>query len=128
MIFFTLLKRVISATLTLTTHCQWLTLKLTKSYNKLETDTSTLDKWLTNNGMLLNEDKCQFLIIESSGVLRNENASASVGSKKITECNKGKLLGITFDRNIIMAEHIQNMCKQVSNKLHALARISTFFK
>ena len=83
---------------------------------KVETDIYTVDKWFTNNGMLLNEDKGQFLIIESSGVLRNENASVSVGSKKITQCNKGKPLGITFHRNINMAEYIQNMCKQTSNK------------
>ena len=37
---------------------------LDKIIGKHETDTGILDTWFKNNGMLLNEDKCYFMIIE----------------------------------------------------------------
>ena len=70
--------------------------------------------------MLLNEDKCQFMIIEPSNISRNNKAKIKIENKFIEEVNKGKLLGIT------MSEHIKHICKQASNKLYALARISNY--
>ena len=93
---------------------------------KLELDILVLNTWFENNGMLLNENKCQFMIIESSHSTRNNVAKINVAGKTIEECKKGKLLGITFDNNLTMAEHIKHICKQASNKLYALARISHF--
>ena len=37
---------------------------LDKIIGRLETDIDILDRWFNNNGMLLNEDKCHFMIIE----------------------------------------------------------------
>ena len=37
-----------------------------------------------------------------------------------------KLLGITIDKKLNFSEHISKLCKKVSSKLHALARISNF--
>ena len=93
---------------------------------KLESDIQSLNIWFENNGMLLNGDKCQFMIIESNRSLRNEVENVSIAGKNIEECKKGKLLGITFDNNLTMTEHIKHICKQASNKLYALARISHF--
>ena len=66
------------------------------------------------------------MIVESNRAGRKEMSKISFGNTTITECNEGKLLGITFDKNISMTNHIHKMCKQASNKLHALARISTY--
>ena len=93
---------------------------------KLEVNIEILNSWFINNAMVLNEDKCQFLIVESPRVIRNETATLSIGNKIIEEAKNGKLLGITLDRNINMNKHIQKLCKQAGNKLHALARISPF--
>ena len=97
-----------------------------KIISKLEADIIILENWFQNNGMLLNEDKCQFLIIESARSSRNEIAKIQTQNKSIEETKKGKLLGITFDNNITMSEHIKNICKQASNKIYALARISNY--
>ena len=94
--------------------------------SQLESDINILERWFTNNGMLLNEDKCKFLIIEPSRTLRNESMKIKAHNKTNEEVKKGKLLGITFDNNITMDEHIKNLCKQAGNKLYALARISHF--
>ena len=94
--------------------------------HRLTLDISVLHKWFTNNGLVLNEDKCQFLIIQSSRAIKNVISTITFRNKTISECDKGKLLGITLDNNLTMADHIQKICKQASNKLHALARISKF--
>ena len=93
---------------------------------KLESDIKNLNSWFIDNGMLLNGDKCQFMLIGSSRNSRNHTESISIAGNRITECKMGKLLGITFDNQLTMNEHIKHLCKQASNKLYALARISHF--
>ena len=89
----------------------------------LESDIDVLQQWFTNNGMLLNETKCQFLIIESLKNTRDKTAEIKIQNKTITESTSGKLLGITIDNNLTMNDHIKHLCKQAGNKLNALARI-----
>ena len=91
----------------------------------LETNISVLNRWFSNNSQILNGDKCQLLIIESSRSLRNESVAVNVGNIVVEEKQNGKLLGITIDKHNTMGEHIKKMCKQASNKLSALARISS---
>ena len=43
-----------------------------KIITKLESDIKILETWFKNNGMVLNEDKCQFMIIEPSNISRNK--------------------------------------------------------
>ena len=106
---------------------------LSMADTNIETITSTLNNdiinvynWFKNNHLSLNEDKCQFFIIERPGTSRNEIAEINIHNKAIYETKKGKLLGITFDKNINMNDHIKSICKKASNKLYALARISTY--
>jgi hypothetical protein len=76
--------------------------------------------------MLLNGNKCKFMVIRPSRILQNYTEKMTIASNNITESQSGKLLGITFDNQLTMSEHIKNMCKQASNKLYALARISNY--
>ena len=94
--------------------------------SKLELDIRSLDEWLQNNYMLLNQEKCQFMIIESSRAQRIEKAKIKLSNKYIEEISKGKLLGISFDNKLTMSDHIKKICKQSSNELYALARISPY--
>ena len=93
---------------------------------KLQEDTGKLREWFCHNGMILNGDKCQFMIIESSRNNRRNTSEIKIGENLVKESKIGKLLGITFDNNINMKEHIKGICKQASNKLYALARISSY--
>ena len=94
--------------------------------SKLETDIQNLSSWSKANGMLLNGDKCQFLLIESSRTMRNHTSEIEIGDKYVEESRKGKLIGINFDNNLTMVDHIKYIFIQASSKLHALARISHF--
>ena len=106
-------------------------LEIEEIINRLEANINVLNSWFINNGMVLNGDKCQFVIIKScrAELFRGEGsktATIKVGNKTIEEQRNGKLLGITIDKNINMAEHIRKLCKQAGIKLHALARISPY--
>ena len=99
---------------------------LNEIISSLEYDIDNVHKWFSQNGMVLNEDKCQFMILESQKSIRNEEAQVNVCGKSVIETNKGKLLGITIDNHLSMKDHIKNICKQASNKLNALARIANY--
>ena len=77
-----------------------------KIIKALEADIDVLQTWFSENGMLLNETKCQFLLIESSRSMRDELAEIKVLDKIITESRSGKLLGIIIDNNITMKDHM----------------------
>ena len=94
--------------------------------SKLESDMEILNSWFIDNGMLLNGDKCQFLLLGPSSVSRNNIEKVTFAGKTVNECKTGKLLGITFDNQLTMIDHIKGICKQASNKLYALARISHY--
>ena len=93
---------------------------------KLESDISNLDIWFINNGLILNEKKCQLMIVEPPQSQRNGTVNIKVRNKKLYEVKNSKLLGISFDSNINMVSHIKGICKQAGNKLNALARISHY--
>ena len=85
----------------------------------LEKDTSILMKWFNNNYFKMNADKCHLLITN-----HDQDVSANIGGQQIQCCKSVKLLGVYIDNNLDFNEHVSNICKKVSNKLHALRRVS----
>ena len=67
----------------------------------------------------MNPDKCHLLITNC-----DNGVSINVDNETIERSNSVKLLGITIDNRLHFNDHISNLCKKVSVKLHALARIS----
>ena len=88
--------------------------------NTIENDASILMKWFQDNYLKMNEDKCHLLITNQN----DSCISVNIGNETISNRNSEKLLGITIDNNLNFTEHISTICKKVSLKLHALARIS----
>ena len=77
--------------------------------------------------MLPNEDKCHFMIIESTWNTRHIKERIKFRKQTIKETNNAQLLGITLTYNILtMNDRIKNICNQASSKLYALARISHY--
>ena len=56
----------------------------------------------------------------------NTTGQAHAGTDIIHGSRSVKLLGITIENELNFTEHISNLCKKASQKLHALARISHF--
>ena len=94
--------------------------------SKLESDINVLDNWFKTNGLLLNEKKCQFMIIEPPSISRCNTEKIKIRGKNLDEVKQSKLLGINFDNNINMIDHIKTICNQAGRKLNALARISHY--
>ena len=86
---------------------------------KLESDTMSAIMWLEANYMKLNPDKCYFLIAGRTPEL----LWAKVGQEKIWESSQEKLLGMVIDKNLNFNSHLFNICKKVSTKVTALARL-----
>ena len=67
----------------------------------------------------MNADKCHLLITK-----HEENVSATIDGHTIPASKSVKLLGVQIDNNLDFNEHVSNICKKVSKKLHALRRVS----
>ena len=90
--------------------------------NRLETDSSILAKWFTENYMKLNEEKCHLMIFGN----KSKDSVVAIGESTIKESKYEKLLGVTFDKKLSFTKHVQDLCKKAHQKLHALARLSNY--
>ena len=91
--------------------------------NILESNSSTLIKWFNDNYLKMNTDKCHLLITN-----HDDDVTAKIGNDIIHGSKFVKLLGVKIDNKLDFNVHISNLCKKVSLKLHALARISHFME
>ena len=88
---------------------------------RLEETAKSLSKWFSDNQMKANPGKCHLLLNNSC-----KKNKINVGEFEIESSTQEKLLGITIDNNLNFASHVENLCKNASRKVHALARISPF--
>ena len=67
----------------------------------------------------MNAGKSQLLVTK-----HDDNVHIEVDHEIIENSKTVKLLGITIDNQLNFTEHVSNICKKASAKLHAIARIS----
>ena len=79
---------------------------------RLETGGTLVAKWFSDN--YWNDDKYHLVIFGDKY------------SKAIATIIYEKLLGITFDGKLSFRTHVEDLCKKANQKLHALARLSTY--
>ena len=82
-------------------------------------DTSILNRWFKDNYLQMNPDKCHLLVCN-----HDKDVSIILDNEVIDSSESVKLLGITIDRKLDFNEHVSKICKKVSSKLHALARVA----
>ena len=87
---------------------------------KLEEVGKVFFEWFSNNFLRANADKCHLIL--STG----EPFSINIDNEVIKNSNNKKLLGINLNNRLDFDTHVANICNRVSNKLHALARISQY--
>ena len=81
-----------------------------------------LSLWFENNYMRMNEDKSHLFVFGSKG----KEVSVNVSVSSIQESDEEKLLGVTLNRRLNFKNHVSNLCRKASQKLHALARVSKY--
>ena len=87
---------------------------------KLEKISIALLTWFKNNGMKANAEKCHLLLSLSN------DAEANIGEAIIKSRNDEKLLGVIIDNKLNFEKHVNNICDKASQKLNALARVSSY--
>ena len=87
---------------------------------KLEVNTNEIVEWFRINYMKSNADKNHLI------VTNYDNASITVDNNVIEGSTSVKLLGVTIDNKLYFDEHVSKVCKKVSTKLHALARVANY--
>ena len=84
---------------------------------KLESVSSKLFKWFSDNEMKANKDKCHFI------TSKNISATISIDNTNIKNSECEKILGIKVDGNLNFNEHLHGIIKIASRKVNALSRV-----
>ena len=87
---------------------------------KLEVKANEIFQWFNENAMKANAANGHLLITA------NEERNISIGGEKIQNSKNGKLLGVTIDNKLSFTEHVHEVCDKASQKLNAVARLSSF--
>ena len=88
---------------------------------KLQDDSKCLIEWYESNYLKPNPDKWHLLLSESRG-----DCFIKISNECIYNSTDEKILGVHFDNKLNFNVHLNKLCKRASQKLHALARVSTF--
>ena len=86
----------------------------------LEEVSETLFKWFNDNLMKINAGKCHLFASTNNTVKQN------IGNFDITNSKNEKLLGIKFDHKLSFDDHISELCKKDSRKIHTLSRGASY--
>ena len=70
--------------------------------------------------MKINADKCHLL------VSTNNTVKIKVGNFDLTKSKSEKLLGVKFDHKLSFDDHISELSKKASNKIHALSIVASY--
>ena len=87
---------------------------------KLKVKANDIFQWFNENAIKENTDKCHLLITT------NEERNISIRGEKIQNRKSEKLLGVSIDNKLYFTEHVHKICDKASQKLNALARLSSF--
>ena len=74
--------------------------------------------------MKLNKEKCHLLVFGE----KDRQISIIIGPSVIKESNEETLLCVVIDQKLNFKQHSNMVCRKASQKLHALARASTYMQ
>ena len=86
---------------------------------KLESESLILFKWFSDNGLQAKSGKSHVMLTTDNKLKINIKDS-------LTSNEKVKLLGETVDNKLSFEPHFSLVCKKISQKIHALAKVSKF--
>ena len=88
--------------------------------NSLSHDFTISSKWFYNNFMVLNPDKCSFMLL---GVDTEFQTNLECGNETLKNSKQEKVLGVTIDKKLNFALHLSNITKNANIKFNALTRV-----
>ena len=93
--------------------------------NSLSHDFTILSQWFYNNFMVLNPDKCSFMLL---GVDDELQTNLVCGNKTLKNSKQEKVLGVTIDNKLNFAKHLSNITKKANIKFIALFNMDVLHK
>ena len=89
---------------------------------EIEEKASCVFDWFSADYFKANPKKSHFLLTS------NEQVHLNLDDLIIKTIKSEKLLGINIDHFLTFNEHVSKLCKKASQKLHAIACISSYLK
>ena len=86
----------------------------------LEKIAKEIFKWLEDNEMQGNTDKCHVLLSTS------QKLHVNIGTSQIENSKYEKLLGVNIDSNLSFEKHQNIICGKARAKINALGRVAHF--
>ena len=91
--------------------------------NSLSHDFTILSKWFYNNFIVLNPDKCSFMLL---GVDDELQTNVICGNETLKNSKQEKILVVTIDNKLNFATHLLNIIKNVNIKFNTLTRVQKY--
>ena len=91
----------------------------------LKTDLVGVMEWFKINSLKANLGKFQFMILGNKDG-RSFNINIHINNVQTKNSNEVTLLGIKTDKNLTFKNHISELCRRASYKLHTLRRIRKY--
>ena len=95
--------------------------------HKLNSDLPPVVKWSENNRMVVNTEKTKTMVIIIGSKFKvRGNLNLDLYGSRVKTTDNDKLLGVHFDQNLNWNNHIDMLCKRVSQRLGIFRRIRHF--
>ena len=95
--------------------------------SKVEDCARNIDCWMVDNGLKLNQDKTELIVISSKYRPEPVLDSVQVGDERITPKSSTRNLGVIFDNRTSLNEHIAKICKSSHYHLRNIGKIGKSF-
>ncbi len=83
--------------------------------------------WMKSNLLMLNDSKTEVVLLGTKQQLcKLSNLEISVGNANIKPCTKVRNLGVIFDNNMTMEDHVNNICKTSYFYIRLLGKLRKF--
>ncbi len=90
----------------------------------LQKDIDKVVKWLTENKLTLNVDKCCTMAISHPHKVADKSLKIIINNQQIENVSNCKYLGVNIDQALNWSSHINTVCKMISSKIGVLRRLS----
>ena len=91
--------------------------------NSLSHDFTILSKWFYNNFMVLNPDKCSFMLLGADDELQT---NLVCGNETLKNSKQEKVLGVTIGNKLNFLTHLSNITKNANIIFNALTRVQKY--
>ena len=96
----------------------------------LQADVGKVAQWTTDNKMVLNESKTKTMLVAGKRLhkkMSSTSLTVHVDSVEIEQVQSHKLLGVIIDTQLNFNEHIDNLCKKLTQRIAVLKKNQASF-